>query len=114
MKQIVYAGKSLLVGDAVADKLFTYAILVANRGVADGVILNAVTSDGEHIEASLVLGSGASVMITTSSTVLPEPDNTDTITYLDEQISRLESPALAAVAEAWTKSEFSDALDNTY
>ncbi|MCR2799891.1 MULTISPECIES: hypothetical protein [unclassified Microbacterium] len=75
MKRLTFADKSLLTGDAMADAVLEYAALLANAGDARPVELSAYGASGEKVTATLLLGAGAPVMVETTGTDFPEPDN---------------------------------------
>ncbi|MCR2792046.1 hypothetical protein NQ156_03115 [Microbacterium sp. zg.Y625] len=98
MKRLTFAGKSLLTCDAMADAILVYAALLANAGEARPVELNAYRSSGEKVTATLLLGTGAPVMVETSSADLPEPDNNLTLDMLLGEIQlRLDPPTARMV-----------------
>lgn len=89
MKHLTYANKSLLVGDETADLLLEYAAALATGHAGDTVTVNAISSDGDDVEATLLLGQGSPVMAETSTTTVPEPDNTDANQYLRGELTGL-------------------------
>jgi len=95
MKHLTYAEKSLLVGDSTADLLLEYAAALGTAGQADTVQVKAMSSDGDDVEATFLLGEGAPLMAETSTTKVPEPDNTEADTYLREKIQVLTHPPVA-------------------
>ncbi len=92
MKHITFADKSLLVGDVAADLLLEYASLLGQRGSADTVHLRSIGIDGNEVEATFLLGGGASLMAESTESVLPEPDNADAVMYMRERMMRMTSP----------------------
>lgn len=100
MKHLTFAGKSLLIGDDVADLLLEYTALLAKKGDADTVDISAYGADGDAVQATLMLAEGAPLMAETTHTDLPEPDNDDTVMYLREQIMRRSSPPTVQPADA--------------
>jgi hypothetical protein len=84
MKHITFGDKSLLVGDEVADRLLEYAAFLTTMNVGDTVDVYAISSDGDEVTASFLLGPGVTMMAETTHTNLPEPDNTDAIEYMKE------------------------------
>jgi hypothetical protein len=92
MKHVTFADKSLLMSDEAADLLLEYAALLANHGKADTVRLRAVGPDGNEVEATFLLDAGAPLMAETTSSNLPELDNSEGIAYLKEQIDLISSP----------------------
>lgn len=89
MKHLTYGDKSLLVGDAVADTLLEYAALLTREASGDTVTVSAVSSDGDEVEASFLLGPGTTMMAETSTTSLPEPENADVVEYMKAAMTRL-------------------------
>lgn len=92
MKRISYGEKSLLVGDKAADTLMHYAALLARNHSADIVELRALGTDGSDVKATFLLDAGAPLMAETTHSSMSEPDNSDTIAYMQTQIMRLSSP----------------------
>ena len=92
MKHITFADKSLLVGDQAADLLLEYAALLAGAGSADTVKLRAIGPDGSETEATFLLDAGAPLMAETTTSNLPEVDNSEAIAYLQEKMMLLSSP----------------------
>ena len=92
MKHITFADKSLLVGNEAADLLLEYAALLTQRGSGDTVDLRAIGVDGNEVEATFLLGGGASLMAESTESVLPEPDNAQSEMYIREQMMRITSP----------------------
>jgi hypothetical protein len=89
MKHITYAEKSLLVGDEAADVLLKYAAVLGQHNTADRVVLRALGSDGDDVDATFLLGQGAPLMAETSTTQIPEPDNTAAINLMHAAMARL-------------------------
>ena len=109
MKHLTYADKSLLVGDEVADLLLQYAARLASSGVADAVEVHAISSDGDEVSATFLLGEGAPLMVESTTSTLPEPDNGEAIQHVTDGLSRLTPTAI--------ESEMDDetiALDDLY
>jgi len=95
MKYLTYADQSVLIGDEAADTLLKFSALLAEKGHADAVSLNAIGSDGDAMVTSFVLGSGTNLMSASTTSTLPEPDNHDGIAYMNEKIALLVSPPTA-------------------
>jgi hypothetical protein len=92
MKHVMYAEKSLLMGDEVADAILEYARLLADASHADTVTVRAIGVDGNTVDAAFLLNSTSVMMVeSTNSTVVP-PDNAEAVRYLQEQIERLRRP----------------------
>lgn len=95
MKHIMYAEKTLMIGDEAADLAIEYAAVLANHGKADTVTLNAYDADGDTVEAKLLLNSGTNIVAATSHNTIPEPDNSEAVAYIREQMEALSSPRYA-------------------
>jgi len=95
MKHLTYAEKSLLVGDTTADLLLEYAAVLGTAGQADTVKVNAMSSDGDDVEATFLLGEGAPFMAETSTTKVPEPENAQADAFLREKTKLLTNPPVA-------------------
>jgi len=95
MKHLTYAEKSLLVGDTTADLLLEYAAALGTAGQADTVDVHAMSSDGDDVTATFLLGEGAPFMAETSTTKIPEPENTEAEAYLRDKIQLLTHPPVA-------------------
>jgi hypothetical protein len=89
MKHITFADKSLLIGDEVADTLLEYAALLTREASGDTVQVAAISSDGDEVTASFLLGPGVSMMAETTHNSLPEPDNTAAVEYMKEAMMRV-------------------------
>jgi hypothetical protein len=100
MKELVFAGRSLFVGDAAADAVVDYTAVLARTASADTVELRAVTEAGNRVEAYLVLDSAAPVMAQTADHDEPEPDNAQVVSYMRAAIHRLNPDAVDYVLGA--------------
>jgi hypothetical protein len=100
MKHITYAEKSLLLGDDAADALIAYAAVLATHGRGDSVTLRALSSDGDEVDATFLLTTGAPLMAETSTTRLPEPENADAVARMRTEIGRMESPEPVTAGDA--------------
>lgn len=76
------ADKSLLIGDEAADLLLEYAALLAQIGGGDAVRVHAIGADGDPVTVGFLLNGGTVLLIETSTSTLPEPDNSEAIAYL--------------------------------
>ena len=111
MKHLTYADRSVLTGDEAADLLVQFSALLAETGHADSVTLNALGTDGDAIVAKFVLGSGTNLMSASTTSKLPEPENSEALTYMTEQIALLTTPAAAVPSDSeWRDT---DHLDST-
>ncbi|RIJ52440.1 hypothetical protein DZG00_04875 [Clavibacter lycopersici] len=92
MKHITYAEKSLLVGDATADALLEYAAALSSRGRGESVTVHAISSDGDEVDATFLLGAGAPFMAETTTSTIPEPDNEATVDAIRADLQRMQHP----------------------
>jgi hypothetical protein len=93
MKHVTAVEKSLLIGDGAADTLAEYAAHLARLGSGDTVQLNALGSDGDEVVATFLLNSGTALMVETTASALPEPDNADAIAYMVAQMAQFDVSA---------------------
>jgi hypothetical protein len=109
MKYLTYADQSVLIGDEAADTLLRFSALLAEKGHADAVSLNAIGNDGDAMVTSFVLGSGTNLMSASTSSTLPEPDNRAGLDYMNEKIALLVAPPAAQPTdEEWNAAESFD------
>lgn len=94
MKELVFAGRSLLVGDDAADAVVEYTAVLSRSSSADTVELRALTPTGRSVEAYYVLDGAAAVMAQTADSSEPEPDNTHIVQYMRDAIHRLNPEAV--------------------
>ncbi|HEY8281850.1 MAG TPA: hypothetical protein VIG28_05160 [Leifsonia sp.] len=90
MKHVTFACKPLLVGDEVTDELLRYAALLGKVGSADCLRVRCIDAKGEEVEASLLLNPGTVMMAESTTSELPEPDNTVALAYLHERLGLFE------------------------
>ena len=95
MKHIMYAEKTLMIGDDAADLAIEYAAMLANHSKADTVKLNAFDADGDTVVATLLLNAGTNIIAATSHNSLEAPDNSEAIAYIREKMLALDSPRFA-------------------
>jgi hypothetical protein len=88
MKHITFGDKSLLIGDDAADAVLDYAAKLATEGKGDTVEMHAISSDGDEVLATFLLGPGVTMMAETTNTKLPEPDNSEAIEYMQNAQKR--------------------------
>ncbi|WP_207454431.1 hypothetical protein [Desertivibrio insolitus] len=87
MRHVTIADKSLLIGDEAAAALLQYAALMGKLGSSDVVELSAIGADGETVEASFLLNSGTVLMVESSRSKLPEPDNDASTAYMNDRLA---------------------------
>jgi hypothetical protein len=85
MKRIYYGEADFLVGDEAADTLVEYAVLMAKLGTADSVQVGVIGPDGNAEVATFVIGPATILMVETTRSELPEPDNAEAIKYMAER-----------------------------
>lgn len=90
VKHLTMAEKSLLLGNEAADTLVEYAALVARTRSGDSVSLRAIGVDGAEVEASFLLNSGTVLLVETSTSQLPEPENADVVAAMRRKIDSFE------------------------
>jgi hypothetical protein len=108
MKHITFGDKSLLVGDAAADALLNYGAFLATEARGDTVEIHAISSDGDEVTASFLLGPGVTMMAETANTKLPEPDNTEALDYMEQAQTRPTVSSAVAQEEAPEPSSYDD------
>jgi hypothetical protein len=108
MRHITVGDKSLLVGDEEADLLVDYAAALANSGRADTVRLSAIGTDGNSVVANFLLDASSQLISETASAVVDEPDNSDAITYMREQMTRLHTTPLVVSTTLTDTEDFTD------
>ena len=81
----------LIVGDEVADLVADYAVLVARVNTADSVQLNAYDEGGDYVQATLVLSNGGAILVESTNSNLPDPDNSKAEQYIRSRIDRWDS-----------------------
>jgi hypothetical protein len=99
MQHITFADKSLLVGDEAARVLLEYAAALGGHDQADTVVLQAISSDGDDVEATFLLNSGSPLMAESATTRAAEPDNSDALDYMYSKLKLIKFPPYA-IAES--------------
>lgn len=99
MKHVTFGQKSLLVGDEAADLLLKYGAALGQNATADTVSVNATSSDGDEVVATFLLNEGTTVMVETTHSSAPEPDNAEVIAYMTEHLRLLKNPP-SAISES--------------
>lgn len=93
MKHVMYAEKSLLMGDEVADALLEYARLLAESGHADTVTIRAIGVDGNTVDAAFLLNATSEMMVESTNSTVEPPENEEAVAYLNDRIERLSNPS---------------------
>ncbi|WP_375389123.1 hypothetical protein [uncultured Amnibacterium sp.] len=91
MKHVTIADKSLLAGDEVVDLLIEYATLLGQTGSADHVDVDvaAIGPDGDDVLVTFLLNAGVSVVVESTHSATPEPDNTKAEEYMHDRVAHL-------------------------
>lgn len=95
MKQVIYAEKALLMGDEVVELMMEYAVLLARKGSADSVDIEALGADGSVVTATFLIGPATIMVAETVRTTFPEPENETAVSYLQQQIGLIKKPPFA-------------------
>lgn len=90
MKHVTLPNSSLLLGDRAADLLLAYAALLAQIGRGDHVSLRAIEVDGAEVEAGFLLNVGTSLLVESTDSHLPEPDNGIGIAYMEQRLDQFD------------------------
>ena len=72
--------------------------------------LDAISSDGDEVEATFLLNSGSPLTAESSTATFPEPDNAEVTARMVESIRLLKLHALA-IAEERDESDFDSSID---
>jgi hypothetical protein len=87
MKHITFADKNFLVGDSIADAILEYAAVLGETQTADTIDITAIGVDGDEVEATMFLSAGVPLVAETSTNSFPEPDNTETLAYIEGRLA---------------------------
>jgi hypothetical protein len=86
MMHLTFADKDLILGTEAAELVVEYAAALARQHTADTVRVSAYGADGDNVEALLLLDEGAPIMVETSHSDLPDPDNDEAVAYMRERM----------------------------
>ncbi|MBF4463028.1 MULTISPECIES: hypothetical protein [unclassified Rathayibacter] len=89
MKHILFADKTIVVGDDAADALVEYAVALAARSQADDVEYLGIGADGATVRVTFLVNAASALVVETTPSDLPEPDNTDEIRRIRSRIDAL-------------------------
>lgn len=92
MKHITYGDKTVFLNDDAADILLEYASVLADKGRADTVELQAMGPDGNEVTVTFLLDSGATLMSESTNASITLPENREGIRYMREKVMQLSSP----------------------
>jgi hypothetical protein len=106
MKELIFPGRAVLVGDAAADAVVDYSAVLTRMASADTIELRALDEKGRSVEVYYMLGSAAPVMAQTVESQLAEPDNDEAVRYMHAAIRRLDPNLVDSVYD-----EEADAAD---
>lgn len=98
MKSITYAEKSWLLGDAAADAVVEYAVLLAKTNSADSVDLQALSADGAPHLLTLVIGPATMMTAASEASVADEPDNEEAVAIIHERMRVITHPPISLPA----------------
>ena len=79
MKRILIGSADLLTGDAFADALLDYALLLGRPGATGVATIPVVAPDGRVRQARLLLGPGTPLVVLDVDSVHPEPDDPESL-----------------------------------
>jgi hypothetical protein len=86
MKHITFADKNFLMGDSAADAVLEYASMLGQARSADTIEINAIGADGDEVRATMFLSAGVPLVAETTTSTLPEPDNSDAVAYIYDRL----------------------------
>ena len=109
MKHVKYAEKSILVSDDTADTLMEYARLIAEEDAAETVTLQAISPDGNTVDATFLLTSSSEIMVESTNTDLDAPDNAEELRRMRERIEGRTRSASAETEAPWAADEEAEA-----
>ncbi|PPI20546.1 hypothetical protein C5D34_07370 [Rathayibacter sp. AY1B1] len=114
MKHILFADKTILVGDEAADALVEYAVALAAKGAADTVEYTGIGADGGTVDATFLVNAAAALVIETTPSDLPEPDNSEEVARLRRRIDALtgEHPVQPGDGELTTGADYEDSYEH--
>jgi hypothetical protein len=95
MKHITFADKNFLVGDSTADAVLEYAAMLGQARSADTIDLVAIGADGDEVRATMFLSAGVPLVSESTTSTLPEPDNRETMAYIESRLALHVSPRTA-------------------
>jgi hypothetical protein len=94
MKHITFADKNFLVGDSTADAILEYACMLGETQSADTIDITAIGADGDEVRATMFLSAGVPLVSETTNSTFPEPDNEETVAYIEGRLTRHVGPGI--------------------
>lgn len=101
MKHVTYGEKSVLMGDEAADTLLEYSRILADNQKADTVTLQAISPDGNTVDASFLLNASTVLMIESTNSEVQPPDTTEAVAEIQDRIDAVTRPTTAPSEEPW-------------
>jgi hypothetical protein len=95
MMRLTFADRTFLLGTEAAELVVHYAAALARAHTADTIKVRAYGTDGGNVEALLLLNEGAPIMVETSNSRLPEPDNEQAVEYMRGRMQTVAAPRQA-------------------
>lgn len=89
MKHLLFANKTILVGDDAADALIEYGVALATKQTADRVEYTGIGADGATVQAVFLLNASAALVAETTLSDLPEPDNAMEVARIRDRTTSL-------------------------
>lgn len=89
---MTYAEKTHLLDDDAADALVEYARALSLADSADTVTLRAIDSHGNQVEATFLLNRSSMMLVESTNSEFPGPDNSETVTQMRQSTTRLLDP----------------------
>lgn len=106
--RLTVAGATLITGDVVATLLLDFAAALASRGLTTTIELRAYTADGVLGRAMLLLDGRSPMLAIGTDVPLPEPDNSEAVREMSEELVRMLEPASTGSAEIDIRPYFDD------
>lgn len=108
MKRIRYGDDWWLIDDAAAAAVLEFAVLLAKHDLASSVQLRVMDDAGAVHAVSFLIGPATMMSSESVDTTLTDPDNTEAIAAIREQMDRIISPPNAVGTGEWPTREYFD------
>lgn len=92
MRDLRYGAKALLVDDELADSLVEYAAALARSNGSDTVTIRALGTDGNEVEATMLLNANSQIIAETVTTQALAPSNHEVVAYLKVHTLLINNP----------------------